>query len=468
MSVNDSFGVNPDKRKEVNVGLRRDGVTGGKSIKDKFLNQLFFELRQNHLWGTAAQVALDDATFYSDSAGLIYDKNAVDITATLQDDDVIVMIHDDTQATDLKIQPTTSKRLKIKMGKGAEIDFGDAGAGVPYKFEVGSNIKKGSEISLRGSFDFGENALSIADRRIVNNRAHGVKIKYNEDVIFDPQHSGEFVDLNTAADNPYLIEHDGQQLDWLDDASNTAKTLFRDLNRKTGGLLFNGTAYDEARSRFSVSAIAAYRFQVGAGYGFRRQISADNPDIHAQTDINGVSVAGTASFVNGSPVVTYVDITDIKNGHRISGADAQGIPDVTGSISAVGTTILKDIDTTAKTATMIDALTKADVNATATIGSIATVMDNSGAAGGGQQEDVSQGHTHNMGIAATNGTVNLSATNYLAWDDSVGNKNGTVTASSIFNTTIIGASASDGINGTTRISSQNYPISTGIITYQKA
>ncbi len=389
-----TFGTDKDERVDVPIGLRRSGVEGGKGIFHKYFNQLIFETKQDHIWGTAAQVALGDATIYSDSAGLIYDKDATDITANLQDDDVILITYDATLAANLIIQPSTATRLKIGMAKGAELDLGDAGSGVPYKIEVGSNVKKGSEIFLRAGFDFSENSIALADRRIVNNRAYGVKIKYNEDWIFDPQHSGEFLDLNTIADNPYLIEHDGSQYDWLSDATNLTKTLFRDLNRKTGGLIFDGPDYVETRSRFTLPAIAAYLFQVGAGYGFRRQISADDPDIHARTDINGVSVADTATFTNGSSVVTFASITDIKNGMRINGASVRGVPDGT-----TGTTILKNVDTTALTATMIDALTGLDIHTTETItaGAQAVTMDNSGAAGGGQQADAMQRITGNFG-----------------------------------------------------------------------
>lgn len=386
--MDETFGIDQDRRQTIPIGERRQGVTGGQGIKDKKFNQLIYELRQDYIWGTSAQVTLGDANIYTDPDGLVFDKDDVDITANLQDDDVILMTHDATLAANLKIAPATAKRLKIGMVKGASVDFGDSGSGVPFKMILGSNIAKGSDIFVRGDFDFKENTLSDADKRLIANQARGVKIKYNEHMLFDPNNTGDIIYRDTKAANPYLIEYDGQQLDWLADASNTTKTWFRDLNVYLDGLVSNGSTFDETRSRFSLAAIPAYRFQVNTGFGFLRQISADDPDIHDRTDINGVSIADTAAFTTGGAndnVVTFTSITDIKNGMRINGASAQGIPD-----GSTGTTILKNVDTTAKTAEMIDALTGADVNSTATIGSIAVTMDNSGAAGGGQQTDAMQ------------------------------------------------------------------------------
>ena len=339
------------------------------------------------VWGTETQVDNLDANFYTNAAGAPLDKN--DAAYTLSDDDEILINHNATLAANLKLQPVSSKILKIGMAKGITLNFGDAGSGVPYKAILGGNIAEGSDIFMRGTFDFRKNTLSDADKRLIANQAIGLKIKYNRDVIYDPNHTGDVVTRDTKASNPYLLEYDGAAYDWLADASNTTKSWFRDLNVYLDGLVYNGSTYDETRGRFTDPAGVAYKFQVNTGFGLFRQISGDNPDIHSQTDINGVSVADTASFVSGTNIVTFVSITDIKNGMRINGANTQGILDGTN-----GTTILKNVDTTAKTAEMIVALTGVNQNANATVGSIAVTMDNSGAAGGSKQEDEFEAHNH--------------------------------------------------------------------------
>lgn len=357
------------------------------------------------IWGTQAQVTSLDANFYTTAAGDPLDKTAS--AFPLDDDDEILAIHNATLVANLKLQPVSSKRLKIGMAKGVTLNLGDAGSGVPFKFEVGSNIKKGSNIILRGDLEFDETTLSVAEKRIVNNRAYGVKIKYNKDDIFDPAFAGDMVFKDTEAFNPYLIPYLGEQFDWLNDASNTNKTLLRDLNRALQGLVFDGSSYVETRSRFSLTGIAAYRFQVNKGFGFLRQLAVDDPDIHSRTDINGVSVADTASFVNTSNVVTFVSITDIKNGMRISGADNEGIPDE--SSGTPGTTILKNVNTTAKTAEMFNALTGAVQNANSTVGSIAITLDNSGAAGGSKQIDAMQKTKGSVQGFSSTGTSDIGA-----------------------------------------------------------
>ena len=107
-------------------------------------------------------------------------------------------------------------------------------------------------------------------------------------------------------------------------------------------------------------------------------ISALDSRVHQRTDPTGVSINATADFVNTSNVVTFQGgIGSVKNGMRINGATMPGIPE-----GSAGTTILKNIDTTAGTAEMYNALTGAAVNATSTTTGISVTIDNSGAAGG--------------------------------------------------------------------------------------
>ena len=145
-------------------------------------------------------------------------------------------------------------------------------------------------------------------------------------------------------------------------------------------------------------------FQVNTINGVLRPINALDPDVHARLDVLGATIADTAAFTTGGAndnVITFTTMTNIRNGMRISGADAQGIPEASSTVP--GTTVLKNVDTTAKTAEMIDALTGLDVDSTATVGSIAVTMDNSGAAGGSKQDDAMQTIRGSFGSANGSG-----------------------------------------------------------------
>lgn len=405
-----TFGIDPDERVEVPAGVRRTGIFGGKGIFSKYFNQLIFETKQDHIWGTQAQTLTDDATFYTDSSGNPFDKN--DVAVTLANDDKILATHNATLAANLKLDPVSSVRLQIEMLKGVDIDFGDAGSGVPFKMILGGNIAKGSRAKIRGTFDFRESTIARADKRLISGQTRDVKIDYNGFVVADPNHVGEIFDVDTELVNPYPVEYNGQTLDWKLAAAdaNINDHWYRDLNIFGSGLIFDGTSFVETNSRFTLPAVIGanpHLFQVNTSFGFLRHLTDDDPDIHTRTDRNGVSVATNAAFVNTTNIVTFTSISNLKNGMRISGADAQGIPDATSGTK--GTTILINIDTTALTAEMVDGLTGVVVNATSTVGSIATIMDNSGAAGGSEQSDFMQQITGEV----------LDSTNSLFWDNDI-------------------------------------------------
>jgi len=408
--ANDPFAKSIDNRPPASSPMpEAKRKTGFQATQEphEYANQAIFESVTDHIWGTQNQTLTDDATFYTDSAGNPFNKN--DDAVTLVDDDKILVVHDTALTANLKLDPVSSIRLNIEMFRGTEIDFSDAGGGVPYKLILGTNIKTGSNIKIRGTQEFIDLIFSLTDdqKRFISNQSIGTRIQYNEDVIYDPAHVGDVVTKDSYPANPYLARMNGQQLNWklhVTPATNNILAWFRDLNKFLHGYR-DGS---EEASRFTLPAIISaspHLFQVNTPNGILRDISVVDPDIHSRTDANGVSVAVTADFVNTSSTVTIQgSIGNVKNFMRINGADARGIPD--GSSGTPGTTILVDIDATARTATMVDALTFTPVTATST-GSTAVTMDNSGAAGGSLQLDAGQGHIHKPTVANVDGSVDL-------------------------------------------------------------
>jgi len=346
-------------------------------------------------WGTSAQVSSGAAEFYTDAAGAPLDKDAA--AYAIPEDSKVEVVYDSTLAGNLKIEPPSSVRMFVSMAQGVELDFGDAGSGEPYKLIIGGNVKSGSEFKIRGTQEFIDLPFALTDdqKRFIANQAEGVRVQYNKDVIYDPANVGNIVTKDSWPANPYLIRMNGQQLNYrvhqTIPATNNTLAWQRDLNKYLNGYR-DGS---EVASRFTLPAIIAanpHLFQVNTPNGMLRDISTVDPDIHARTDSNGVSIAATVDFVNSSSTVTIqTTVGNIKNFMRLNGASAQGIPD-----GVSGTTILVDIDETAKTATMVDALTFIPVAATSTVNGIAATIDNSGAAGGSLQIDAFQGHLHGI------------------------------------------------------------------------
>lgn len=116
------FGIDPDKRVDVPNGLRRTGVTGGKGIFDKYMNQILFELKANQIWGTESQVKLvpPAATFYTDGSGDRFDKN--DVAVVINEDDKILVAHDVT-ATANHVLVCGGKKVTLEMIQGVTWDL---------------------------------------------------------------------------------------------------------------------------------------------------------------------------------------------------------------------------------------------------------------------------------------------------------------------------------------------------------
>ena len=343
-------------------------------------------------WGTSAQASSGAADFYTDSTGAPLDKDAA--AYTIPEDSKVEMVYDSTFAANLKLEPPSSVRMFVSMTQGVELNFGDAGSGEPYKFIIGGNVKKGSTFEIRGTQEFIDIPFALTDdqKRFIANQAEGVRIQYNQDVIYDPAHVGDIVTKDSFPNNPYLVRMNGQQLNWkihATPATNNTLAWFRGLNKYLQGYR-DGS---EIASRFTLPAIISaspHVFQVNTPNGMLRDISTVDPNINSRTDANGVSIAATVDFDGSSTVLFQGSVGNAKNFMRIDDGDVN-IPG-----GATATTILIDIDEGALTATMIDALTLVPVNVGSATGVSATI-DNSGAAGGSLQLDAAQGHRHVFG-----------------------------------------------------------------------
>jgi len=401
--MNDPFAKSTDNRPPAASPMpEAKRKTGFEATQEphEYANQAIFESVTDHVWGTQNQTLTDDATFYTDSAGNPFNKN--DDAVTLVDDDKVLVVHDTTLAANLKLNPVSSVRLNIEMFRGTEVDFSDAGGGVPYKLIIGTNIKTGSNIKIRGTQEFIDLTFSLTDdqKRFISNQSIGTKIQYNEDVIYDPAHVGDVVTKDSYPSNPYLARMNGQQLNWklhTTPATNNTLAWFRDLNKFLHGYR-DGS---EEASRFTLPAIISaspHLFQVNTPNGILRDISAVDPDIHSRTDSNGVSIAATVDFDGSSTVTFQTSVGNAKNFMRISAAGVPGSP--------TATTILIDIDTAAKTATMVNALTFAPVSIGSATG-VAATIDNSGASGGSLQDYAIENFTGNYDLKKLETDIDL-------------------------------------------------------------
>jgi hypothetical protein len=110
MSGRKLFAIDPEQRDTVPTGLKRSGVSGGNGIFDKYFNQALFEIQQDHVIGTAAQLALNDCTLkYQSSDQTLRDKD--DNIVVLDDDDRVYIIGLDTLTNDFDL--SAIDRLKV-------------------------------------------------------------------------------------------------------------------------------------------------------------------------------------------------------------------------------------------------------------------------------------------------------------------------------------------------------------------
>lgn len=413
-----------------------------------------------HLLGSASHVASDIATITWNQTAQRF-ENKAGAQVVLESWDRVAVMGMDTLTADMVIGGTVEHIHIFHIGNGfgqsgedPKFKLGDAGGGVPYKIRVGLNTKN-CKLDLLTDKPFAQLdylGISRTNQRYIMNQGVGNHIKINGVEIYNPAKAGQIVKFDTKPANPYLIRMNGGQWPWKSGAGVNSQAWFRDLNIALGGQRWNGSAFIETQSRFTLPSLitaSPQYFQVNTAKRFMTDISSSDTRVHQRADPTGVSISATASF-NGTNTVTFTSgIGNIKNGMRISGGTVPGSP--------AATTILRSVDTSANTAKMYDALTDAAVNVASASG-VAVTINNSGAAGGSHDEDYFQGHRINVGAGAL-----LAGTTF----DRRGNINFAVDQFSNFNAepqTI----ANDGINGPPRVHNQTQPQSTGMYYYYKA
>jgi len=473
-----SAGLLADGADKIPDATRKAGYEafGNKAAVGEYMDQIAYEAQFDAILGNAAQLAIDAAQITWDNSAARFENKAGE-EVTLGDYARIAVIGMDTLTGNMEIDSVTGLEMSYlggtqqQTGDNPKLQLGDAGSGEPYKILLGPDaVDCKLDILTDKPFDELElSNLTQTQKQYVANQGRGNYIKVNGEEIYNPSAAGEIIKRDTAAVNPYLLRMNGAQWAWSTHASVDGLAWFRDLNRKLDGQRWDGSsAFVETQSRFTTPALIAstpHFFMLGKARRFFTDISAYDTRIHERTDPTGVSEAQTGNFVNTSNVVTFSVLGNVKNGMRINGASARGITDATSGTP--GTTILKNIDTTSKTAEMYNALTGAAVNASST-GSTACTMDNSGAAGGSHDLDAFQGHIFYNGVADEAGqdiAVYDTTTNEAPGLATKNTAEGTVTP------TLQGLTSlpkTDGVNGTPRTHDQTQPESTGAYYYYKA
>lgn len=375
--------------------IRKNGTTGSfgnNGFPGNYMDQLLFEVHQDHVLGSSSQLALNACTMRWNGTNYV-DKSAAIVS--FSNYDRISIVGSDILTANMVLPSIAG--LKMRSINGAELRLGIAsGRGEPYRI-IHDPATIDADIDIKTDKLFEELSLiyTVDERQYYANQSYNSKIVINGVEIYTPTMSGSIVSLDSIPmDNPYLIRMDGQQLHYklhATPSTNNTLTWFRDLNRKLGGLRDGA----EVQSRFTMAAINDALFQVNTAYGVLRELNADDTDLHTRSDRNGVSVVTTADFIGSA--ITFSAIDGIKNGMRISGA---GIP-----MSPIATTIITNI--IGLTAVMVDAETLVQISASGT--GVTVTMDNSGASGGSEQSDGIANHGHYLRVKGDGASVVISS-----------------------------------------------------------
>ena len=149
-----TFGIDPDKREDIPAGLRRTGVTGGGGIKDKFFNQMLFEINQDQVIGTAAQLALGDATLkYQPSDQTLRDKD--DAIVTLVALNRIYITGLDTLTADFDL----SAYNKLQVVSDPSITLGNSS----YNLKFGDGCELRIIVATRANITIGTGCFGFID-----------------------------------------------------------------------------------------------------------------------------------------------------------------------------------------------------------------------------------------------------------------------------------------------------------------
>jgi len=396
--ADDIFGIKPSSRTIVPSGIRRTGFeasTDGKAgVFDKYLNQIIFEAKANQVWGTEAQTKSDppESTFYTNGSGAALDSSNAPVAFV--DGDKVLMVYDSTLTANLVLD-AGSKRLDIFQGRGVTINLGaDAGnSNVPFKIQLLNADKSEAKFFTDKDFEdvvTAKPAATRLEKSVISNQTKNSNIWLNGRQIFGRRRTEGL--LSKTLD-PYSIFLDG------------TNNLLQDEHKDLFGLIgFSSTAGIDSAITNGFFSVPNYLGRVSrAGNGS----SSIAPDSHTRTGTSSftqwpnTTTNISASLTTGSNTVTVdatADGTEADNilflqnciGMRCKSASA-GIPDETASPDPV-TSIIQSVDISTPSSvilTLIDSITGADADATATASEDLTIS-NSGDCLGSTELDQSQ------------------------------------------------------------------------------
>lgn len=383
--------------------FRQNGLInalGNKGIFGNHMDQLLFEGHgYEHILGSISQVASDFATMTWDQNDQRFeDKSGAAVP--LSHYERIAVIGMDTLTDNIKLDNLTGLEIfhigntPGQTGDNPKFQLGDAGGEEPFKIKLGPNTKECKlDLLTDKPFEVLElSNLTQVQKQYVANQGKGNLIKTNGEELYNPSQAGQIIKFDAIPVNPYFLRLNGDAWPWSVDAAVNNHAWFRDLNIKLHGHRWNGTQFIEIQSKFTPQALILsdpYLFKLNIANRFFTDLMSDPPDgdtrIHERTDPTGVALFNGVDFDGTNVVFFVVTIGHVKNNMRIQGGTVPG--------GASATTVLRNINTTTRTAEMYDALTGSPVNV-APAASVVVLVDNSGAAGGSHDEDYFQTHAH--------------------------------------------------------------------------
>jgi len=283
--------------------------------------------------------------------------------------------------------------------------------------------------------------LTQDQRRIFANQGKRNWVKINGEWCYKPSEVGNVLQNLSSFENPYLLKF-GTLYAYKRAADNSydSLALFADLAIKDGGLR-DGVLMS---SRFTEVATPDHLSLNPMLNRFLTDLSTLDSDLHSRSEPSTTGFVLNATFLTGSSKVVFPDgLGSIKEGMRVTGASAYGIPDGTN-----GTTIIVEIsDGAEKSAIMVD-IDGDEVEATAT-GTGSVTIENTGALGGSKAEDQFQSFKMEVPYACA-GILSPTGGGHDA--RSSGSNTRTLPLADNF--------IDDGINGPPRYGSQTQPKST--------
>ncbi len=344
--MNDPKLINPDNREEIPDPLKKSGFEV-EQVPYKYLNELIFKNSTNHIWGTSDQVTNNDATFYTDGSGVPKDKN--NDTVVLATDEKVLITHNTTLTSDL-ILASTAERLSVQMLKGATLDLGDSGGGVPYDFRLDINNARLCDIYTTEDFQ-DLSALTDEQQRVVKNRGEGNIIRLNNRQIFSGNRPIEIFSPIQIPD-PYVISQNGFSFEGFKvSGSNDDVCLFTDWWKAYGGLdivgdgtilippVFNPFSGSLQRKVFSDDPAGRF-MRLNTPFGGATGV---DPDVHSRTSPE--TLATITSYTSSASAeindISDADAIKLKIGARVQ---ATGLPSPTTNTTIISSIVYNSAD----------------------------------------------------------------------------------------------------------------------------